>query len=54
MQYNCGPNGTGETNRMARELGMPYTREEEDWLAVQVSKIILLHTITNLHNYYNP
>jgi hypothetical protein len=36
LSYNWGPGGAGETNRMARELGMPYTREEEDWLAVQV------------------
>ena len=34
IQYNwCG---AGEANRLAKELGMPYTREEEDWLAVQV------------------
>ena len=36
IQYKWVTSNGGETKRMARELGMPYTREEEDWLAVQV------------------
>ena len=57
LSYNWGPGGAGETNRMARELGMPYTREEEDWLAVQVKVFsrkffhALLRNMKNLKNY---
>lgn len=36
IQFKWGSSIAGETSRLAKELGMPYTREEEDWLTVQV------------------